>query len=59
MYSELGISEEVLKLVNKCEEDCLKEFKKIDDIWNKDEKYLLQELKVDDSCPLVVIFYNN
>ena len=32
MYSELGISEEVLKLVNKCEEDCLKEFKKIDDI---------------------------
>ena len=32
MYSELGISEEVLKLVNKCEEDCLKECKKIDDI---------------------------
>lgn len=31
MYSNLGISEDVLKLVNKCEEDCSEQFRKIDD----------------------------
>ena len=31
MYSNLGISEDVLKLVNKCEEDCSEQFKEIDD----------------------------
>jgi len=31
MYSNLGISEDVLKLVNKCEKDCSEQFKEIDD----------------------------
>lgn len=31
MYQELGISEEVLNLINKCEKDCSSEFNKIDD----------------------------
>lgn len=31
MYSNLGINEEVLKLVNKCEEKCSRQFKEIDD----------------------------
>lgn len=31
MYQKLGISEEVLNLVNKCEKDCLEEFSKIDE----------------------------
>ena len=32
MYYELGISEDVVSLVNKCEKDCLAEFNKIDEI---------------------------
>lgn len=32
MYQELGISKEVVELVNKCEKECQEEFKKIDDI---------------------------
>ena len=31
MYKKLGISDEVVELVNYCEEDCLEEFKKIDE----------------------------
>lgn len=31
MYDKLGISNEVVELVEKCEKDCLEEFKKIDD----------------------------
>ena len=31
MYNKLGISDEVVELVNYCEEDCLEEFKKIDE----------------------------
>lgn len=34
MYNSLGISNEVVKLVDKCEEECLEEFKKIDDACN-------------------------
>ena len=30
MYKELGISDEVVKIVNDCEKDCLEEFNKID-----------------------------
>ncbi len=30
MYQELGISNNVIELVNRCEKDCLEEFKKID-----------------------------
>ena len=31
MYQELGISEKVINLVNKCEQECQEEFKKIDE----------------------------
>ena len=31
MYNNLGISEEVVDLVNKCEIDCFEEFAKIDE----------------------------
>ena len=31
MYNELGIGEDVVELVNKCEIDCLEEFAKIDE----------------------------
>ena len=32
MYNELGIHDDVVELVNRCEVDCFDEFKKIDDI---------------------------
>ena len=32
MYYELGISDDVVGLVNKCEKDCLTEFNEIDEI---------------------------
>ena len=32
MYQELGISENVVNLINECEKECLNEFNKIDDI---------------------------
>jgi cystathionine beta-lyase family protein involved in aluminum resistance len=40
MYQELGISERVINLVNKCEEELKEEFKKID------EKTSINSLKV-------------
>ena len=33
MNNNLGISEEVIKLVNRCEKDCLEEFKQVDEQW--------------------------
>ena len=35
MYSDLEISNEVVELINSCENDCLEEFKKLDDICLK------------------------
>ena len=35
MYSKLNVSNEVVELVNACENDCAEEFKKIDDICMK------------------------
>jgi len=34
MYKGLGIGEDVVKLVNKCENDCMEEFRKIDEACN-------------------------
>lgn len=53
MYQEIGISEEVVNLVNKCEKDCLEEFSKIDDAATLNSLKVLasfQKNQVTESC---------
>ena len=41
MYSKLGISSEVVELVNRCEEECRDAFKNIEDIYMKNSLKVL------------------
>lgn len=53
MYNELGISDEVIKLINKCEIDCSEEFKKVDETCNYNSLKVLKafhENYVTESC---------
>jgi len=53
MYSELGISEKVINLVNNCEKKCIEEFKKIDERCNLNSLKVLNAFhknNVSESC---------
>ena len=53
MYSSLGISDEVVELINKCELDCFDEFFKIDDACNYNSLKVLTSFhknQVTESC---------
>ena len=53
MYQELGISEKVINLVNKCEEECKNEFRKIDEITSLNSLKVLNAFhknNVSESC---------
>lgn len=53
MYQEIGISEEVADLVNKCESACLDEFKKVDEVATLNSLKVLtsfQKNQVTESC---------
>jgi len=53
MYSSLGISDDVVELVNKCEVDCFDEFFKIDDACNYNSLKVLTSFhknQVTESC---------
>ena len=41
MYQELGIHDDVIELVNRCEIECLEEFNKIDDRCMKNSMKVL------------------
>lgn len=53
MYQEIGISEEIVDLVNKCEKDCFEEFSKIDEAATLNSLKVLasfQKNQVTESC---------
>lgn len=53
MYQEIGISKEVVDLVNRCEKDCLEEFSKIDEVATLNSLKVLtsfQKNQVTESC---------
>ena len=53
MYETIGISKEVIDIVNKCEKDCLEEFKKIDEICEYNSLKVLSAFhknEVTESC---------
>lgn len=53
MYQEIGISKEVVDLVNKCEKDCFEEFSKIDETATLNSLKVLasfQKNQVTESC---------
>ena len=53
MYEKLGIREDVAKLVNECEKDCLEQFNKVDELSNYNSIKVLsafQKNEVTDMC---------
>ena len=53
MYSSLKIDEKIVELVNSCEEKCLEEFKKIDEVCDYNSLKVLSAFhnnQVTDSC---------